>query len=117
MNFSRSKCKIVNNTRNTLYLGQNTSKYCSQIIVVYVHAHVFSRIHPACHNIVNSIKPGSDSRKTDKHAVDCSKAVCWGITVKFYVRCIKCSYNNVAKGICLLDKNAFFVYTGKISCK
>ena len=33
--------KNVNNTRNTLYLGQNTSKYCSQIIVVHVHATVF----------------------------------------------------------------------------
>ena len=41
VNFSRSKCKIVNNTRKTLYLGQNTSKYGSQVIVVYVHAHDF----------------------------------------------------------------------------
>ena len=39
--FSRSKCKIVNNIKNTLYLGQNTSKYRSQIIVVYVHANGF----------------------------------------------------------------------------
>ena len=39
----------------------------------------FSKVHPACHNIVNGIKPGSDSRKTDKHAVDCSEAVCWGV--------------------------------------
>ena len=30
-----------------------------------------------------------------------------------YVRCINCSYNNMAKGICLLDKKAIFVYTGK----
>ena len=32
-----------------------------------------------------------------------------------YVRCINCSYNNVAKGtcICFLDKKACFVYTGK----
>ena len=30
-----------------------------------------------------------------------------------YVRCINCSYNNVAKGIRLLDKKAFFVYTAK----
>ena len=29
-----------------------------------------------------------------------------------YVRCIKCSYNNVAKGIRLFDKKAFFVYAG-----
>ena len=33
-----------------------------------------------------------------------------------YVRCINCSYNNVAKGVRLLDKKAIFVYTGK-SCK
>ena len=63
VNFSRSKCKIVNYTRNTLYLGQNTSKYSSQIIVVYVHPNVFySKGHPACHNIVNVIKPGSNSK-------------------------------------------------------
>ena len=33
------------------------------------------KVHPACHNILNGIKPGSNSKKTDKHAVDCSKAV------------------------------------------
>ena len=33
----------------------------------------FSKVHPACHNIVNGTKPGSDSKKTDKHAVGCSK--------------------------------------------
>ena len=40
---------------------------------------VFSKVHPACHKIANGIKPGSDSRKTDKHTVDCSKAVWWGV--------------------------------------
>ena len=39
----------------------------------------FSKVHPACHNIANGIKPGSDSKKTDEHAADCSKAVCWGV--------------------------------------
>ena len=34
-----------------------------------------------------------------------------------YVKCINCSYNNVAKSIRLLDIKAFFVYTGKSSCK
>ena len=62
-----------------IYLGQNTSKYCSQLIVVHVHANVFSKVHPACHNITNGIKSGSNSKKTDKHAADCSKAVCWGV--------------------------------------
>ena len=77
-----SQAKIVNIyffTRNLYILGESTSKYCSRIIVVHVHTTVFSKIHPACHDIVNSITPGSDSRKTDKHAVDCSKAVCWGV--------------------------------------
>ena len=54
-------------------------KFCSRIIVVHVHATGFSKVHPACHNIVNGIKPGSDSRKTYEHAVDRSKAVCWGV--------------------------------------
>ena len=40
---------------------------------------VFSKDHPAGHNIVNDIKQGSKSKKTDKHAADCSKAVCRGI--------------------------------------
>ena len=77
-----SQAKIVSiyiSTRNSYILGKYTSKYCSWIIVVHVRATVFSKVHPACHNIANGIKPGSDSRKNDKHAVDCSKAVCLGV--------------------------------------
>ena len=59
----------------------------------------FSKVHPACHNIVNGIEPGSNSKKTDKHV---------GIAQKLYFR---------AKGICLLDKKAILVYTGKFACK
>ena len=40
---------------------------------------LFSKDHPACHNIANDIKPGSNSKKTDKHAADCSKDVCCGV--------------------------------------
>ena len=41
---------------------------------------VFFKVHPACHSIVNGIKPGSNSKKTVKHAAaDCSKAVCWDV--------------------------------------
>ena len=76
---------------------------------------VFSKVHPACHSIVNGIKPGSYSKKTDKHAADCSKAVCWGVVI--YVRCISCLYNKVAKSIRLLDKKAILVYTEIFSCK
>ena len=35
----------------------------------------FSEVHPAYHNIANGIKPGSNSKKNDKHAADGSKAV------------------------------------------
>ena len=30
----------------------------------------FPKIHPVCHNIVNGIKPGSNSKKTYKHAAE-----------------------------------------------
>ena len=40
---------------------------------------VFAKVHPASHSIVNGIKPGSNSKVTDKLAADCSKAVCWGV--------------------------------------
>ena len=73
-------CKYTVSTGNLYILGENTSKYRSQIIVVHVHTTVvFSKVHPACYNIANGIKPGSDSKNTDKHAVDCSKTVCWGV--------------------------------------
>ena len=39
----------------------------------------FSKVHPALHNIANGIKPESDTKTTDKHDVDCSKTVCWGV--------------------------------------
>ena len=78
---------------------------------------VFSKAHPECHNIANSIKPESNSKKTDKPAADCSNKSCMLGRKVIYVRCISCSYNNVAKGVRLLDKKATFVYTGKFSCK
>ena len=68
---------MKNYIRNTNIWVENAFKYCSQIVVV--HAIVFSRVHPAYHNIANGIKPGSNSKKTDKHAAECSKAVCWGV--------------------------------------
>ena len=34
---------------------------------------VFSKVHPACHSNVNGIKPGSNSKKTDKHAAIAQK--------------------------------------------
>ena len=70
--FIRKNCKYIFFYQKFVHLGKNTSKYCSQIIVVHVYATVFFfKVHPACHNIANGIKPGSDSKKTDKHAANC----------------------------------------------
>ena len=72
--------KLIN--KNCLYIspeGENTSLYCSRILVLFVHATVFSKVHPACHNGANGIKPGSNSKKADKHAANCSKAICWDV--------------------------------------
>ena len=78
--FTSKNCKYLFFYQKFVHLGENTSKYCSRIIVVHVHATVFfSKVHPACHNIANGIKPRSDSKKTDKHAADYSNAVCWGV--------------------------------------
>ena len=77
---------------------------------------VFPKVHPVCHNVANGIKPGSNSKKTDRHATDLLKSCMLGRKV-IYVRCINCAYNNVAKGSRLLDKKAIFVYTEIISCK
>ena len=71
---------LISLFRVTSWYLENTSKYFSRIIVVCAHAIVFfSKAHPACHNIENDIKPGSDSQNTDKHVADCSKVVCWGV--------------------------------------
>ena len=67
----------------------------------------FSKVHPASHNIANGIKPGSDYKKT-KACCGLLKRCILGRKV-IYVRCINCSYNNVAKGIRLLDKKACFI--------
>ena len=68
------KKKNCNKYQKYIYLGQNTTIYCSQIIVVDVHANGFCKVHPTCHNIANGIKPGNNSKKTNKHAANCSKA-------------------------------------------
>ena len=76
---------------------------------------VFCNVHTACHSIVNGIKPGSNSKKL-MSMLRIAQKLYLGRKV-IYVRCISCSYNNVAKSIRLLDKKAILVYTGKLSCK
>ena len=70
--FPSKTCKYILFNQKFVHFGVTTSKYCSRIIVVHVHAtFFFSKVHPVCHNVANGIKPGSDSKKTDKHAADC----------------------------------------------
>ena len=89
-----------------MYLGKNTFTYCSRMTVVHVHVNVLS----SCHGDAHGIKPGSN--QNDCYTQNCMlgrKVIC--------VRCINCSYNNIAKVIRFLDKMAIFVYTGKFSYK
>ena len=55
--------------------------HCSLIILVHFHAIVFTKVNPTSRNIANGIKPGSNSKMTDKHATctECSNTVRLGI--------------------------------------
>ena len=66
-----------------------------------------------CHNIENGIKPGSNS-KSDRYACCRLLKSCMLGHKVINVRCINRSYNNMAKGIRLLDTKSIFVYSGKI---
>ena len=52
-----------------------------------------SKIHPVCHNIANGIEPEVTQKRLISTLPIAQKAVCWG------VKCINCSYNNIAKGM------------------
>ena len=67
--------KTIFSYQKFVQLGGSTLIYCSLIIVVHVHVKKFTKVHPAHHNIANEIKLGSYSKRTDKHAVECSKDV------------------------------------------
>ena len=68
--FSKN-CKNIFFDQKFVHFGINSSIYCSRIIVA--HVNVFSKVHPACHNIAKCIKPGSNSKTTDKHVASAQK--------------------------------------------
>ena len=72
-------CKNIFFNQKFVHLGESTSINCSRIMAVHVYRMCFSKVCPAYHNIANVINPGRNSKTTDKHAADCSKAVCWGV--------------------------------------
>ena len=57
--FISKNCKYIFFYQKFVHLGENISIYCSRIIVVHVRSTVFSKVHPACHNIANGITTGS----------------------------------------------------------
>ena len=67
--FAAYKHKMGHDARKPVFGGLRITKVQTSL----------PKVHLACHNIANGIKPGSDSKKTDKHDADCSKAVCWGV--------------------------------------
>ena len=42
---------------------------------------ILTKIHPECSNNANGIQVGSNSKMTDKHAAECSKAVYLGVNL------------------------------------
>ena len=70
---ARSALVLVEMPHDNLYVKTHAGVFCIlDTLVVF-----FSKVHPACHNIASGIQPGNDSKKTDNHAADCSKTVCW----------------------------------------
>ena len=71
---------------------------------------LFSTVHPACHNILNGIKPGSYSKHLISMLPSAKKlyvgALCDLCEVK------KLFIQNITKDIRLLDKIAMFACTG-----
>ena len=53
--------------------------HCSQEIVVHVQVNILPKIYPEGHNYANGIKPGSNTKMTDKHDVEYSKNACLGV--------------------------------------
>ena len=68
--FISKNCKNIFFYQKFVHLGENSSKYCSRIILLMFMQLVFSKVQPACHNIANGIKTRMDSKMTDKHAAD-----------------------------------------------
>ena len=105
--FISKYCKNIFFYQKFVHLGKHTSIFCSQIFCKCF----FCKVLTAIHNITNGIKPGSNSKTTDQHTVDCRFIL---RRKAFYVRCINCSYNNMAKGFPLIDKkNQEKIHTSK----
>ena len=66
------------------------------IFTIFVMNFSGSKVHPACHNIANGIKPESNS-KILISMLWIAQKLNDGRKV-IYVRCMNCSYKNGAKG-------------------
>ena len=76
--FIGKNCKNIYFSQKCVHLGKLNFYILQSEIVVHVQM-CFSKVHPAGPKIANGIKPGSNSKSTDKHAANCSKAACFGV--------------------------------------
>ena len=113
-NVISKNCKYIFFYKIFVHLGENTSEYCSQIIVVHSCNLFFLKFTQR----VTILQMISNMEVTLKRLISMLRidqsCILWCKVI--YVRCINCSYNNVAKRICLLYQRHFCLY-GKISCK
>ena len=103
--FISKNCKYIFFYQKFVHLGENTSKYCSRIIVVHVHACFFIKFTQR----VTILQTVSNQEVTLKRLISMLQ-IAQKLNVghkRIYVRCINSSYNKVANGIRRLDKKAF----------
>ena len=64
----------MNIIASLMFLSENTSNDCSQIVEKYVMVIVCPNIYPACQTDDNGIKPGSNLTIADKRVAEPSEA-------------------------------------------
>ena len=53
--------------------------HCSSKLKFVFNLTLLPKSHPACRNDANAIKPGNNSKTTDKYAAEYAKSACLGV--------------------------------------
>ena len=71
---------LISSVRRNYYMDSKIPFiHCSQETVVHVQVNILPKVLQASHNDANGIKPGSNTKMTDKHDAEYSKNACLGV--------------------------------------
>ena len=71
---------LINSVRRSYCLNSKIPLiHSSQETVVHVQVNMLPKILQASHNDANGMKPGSNTKMTDKHDAEYSKNACLGV--------------------------------------